>query len=205
MAESAKELLNYKQQVEAAMKEEKSVFFFNDSILKAMMIQRCILGGGEEQCMPPCVRMYCGRGSLFLSTGRTKALNAKSEVDVEGLSSDVMAKWGQLDVWKELRNALEAFLKENRRLELIVDNAEDIRLDAELWQILRTNCQNVSVFHLPVNVGLDHFTTSMESYRVENSDHDKTATCAFHDKENARIFYDSFNVLKRFSVPVLVQ
>lgn len=203
--ESAKDLLEYKDQVEKAMKGETAVYFYNDSILKAMLIQRAILGGGEEKYMPACVRMYCGRASLFLLSGKNMAYNAKVSSDSQGLDKDKLEIWSSWDVWQDLRIALKEFLSKGKQLELIVENVDDLRNDSDLWRIFSENCRNVNMYHLPIKIGLDHFTTSLDSYRVENSDEKKTATCAFHDKDNARIFFGSFNVLKRYSRPVVVQ
>lgn len=205
MADTAKDLLDYKEQVEKAIKGSAAVYFYNDSILKAMMIQRGIFGGGEEALMPRSVRMYCGRGSLFLISGKSKAYNAKVELDSGGLTPDEIKAWGSLDVWQDLRDALVAFLSKGKQLELIVDNIEEIRQDSDLWSILSSYYRNVSIYHMPVKIGLDHFTTSLDSYRIENSDEEKTATCAFHDVENARVFFDSFNVLKRYSLAIAIQ
>lgn len=205
MSDSAKELLEYRQRVENAMRGTTPVYFFNDNILKAMMIQRAILGGGEVNHMPGCVRMYCAQGSLFLLSGKVMATNAKIALDSSGLSDNEVQDWIKWDLWEELQEALKEFLSKGKQLELIVENINLIRQDSKLWQILCENRKNVSVYTLSVDLGLDHFTASMESYRIENSDEKKTATCAFHDTENARAFFDSFNVLKRYSQPVVIQ
>ena len=48
-------------------------------------------------------------------------------------------------------------------------------------------------------MGLDHFVTTTDSYRVENSDADKTAICSFRDKDTANILIDNFKTLLTLS------
>ncbi|MCQ4872009.1 hypothetical protein [Butyricimonas paravirosa] len=75
----------------------------------------------------------------------------------------------------------------------------------EVWQILQSgiNNGNVHVYVLKTNIGLDHFATTSEAYRVENSDVIKTATCCFNDKENAKILNENFNELIKLSIPFI--
>lgn len=197
---SAKELLDYQNHVEEAVKNKQKMYFFNDNILKAMIIQKGILGDGQDDNMPDIVRMYCGQASLFIKTGKNMADNLKLQYDISELDEDEKNTWTLFNPWQNLKNALEAYINKGKTFELIVDDIEIVKDDKDLVDILSK--RNVKIWHLPEPIGLNHFTTSKKSYRIEDSNTIKTATCGFNDEENAKVFFDSFNVLKRFSVNV---
>lgn len=197
---SAKELLDYQNRVEKAVNDKQKMYFFNDNILKAMIIQKGILGDGKEDNMPDIVRMYCGQASLFIKTGKNMADNLKLQYDISGLDTEEKNAWSLFNPWQNLKDALKAYISKEKTLELIVDDIENLKDDKDLVEILSKD--NVKIWHLPEPIGLNHFTTSKQSYRIEDSNTIKTATCGFNDEENAKVFFDSFNVLKRFSVNV---
>lgn len=88
-------------------------------------------------------------------------------------------------------------------LDLIVQYQADDLPNNEVWRILSDGMQKkkVRIFQLKINVGLDHFATTQEAYRLENSDETKTATCCFCDEKNARILNDNFKELIKLSEP----
>ena len=90
---SAKELLDYQNHVEEAVKNKQKMYFFNDNILKAMIIQKGILGDGQDDNMPDIVRMYCGQASLFIKTGKNMADNLKLQYDISELDEDEKNTW----------------------------------------------------------------------------------------------------------------
>ena len=200
---TAKELFNYRDEVRNAAKGEKSAYFFNDSILHAMLILKNIFDGKDENASKSntVVRMYCGTMSLFRQQAKNEAANAKNVCVLDIEDDELRSEWGAWDLWQELRKSLENYLTHEGRLEIILDDVGPLLKDADLTNLLSKKGR-VVVRKLTTSLGLPHVTTSEIAYRIEDSHVDRTATCAFNDRDTARSFINSFDAMKQFTVPV---
>lgn len=201
----ARDLLKYKENLEEAIRSNKMALFFNDSILHAMMIMAAIFQKASEEDQK-YVRMYCGEFSLFRDKTRNKVLNEKISCSLEGLDRDKMEVWNNIDFFENLQQALNHFLNQDGcLLEIIIANNAETLPQNTNWNIIRQNIDNhkIKIYKLKNDVGLDHFVTTTDSYRVENSDADKTAICSFRDKDTANILIDNFKTLLTLSLQMI--
>lgn len=195
----ASELLEYKTKLEVAITNKEMAIFFNDSILHAMMIMAAIF---QKASMEPqkCVRMYCGEFSLFRDKTEDKVYREKACCSLEDLDNEQRNQWDKLNFYRELQNAFKKFLAlENSSLEIIIANNIETLPQNAVWNIIKQNERKIKIYKLKDDVGLDHFVTTTDSYRVENSDINKTAICSFRDKEYASVLIDNFKDLLNFS------
>lgn len=195
----AKDLLKYKKDLDAAISDSKTNLFFNDSILHAMMITNALF---EKAALEPQknVCMYCGEFSLFRDKTKSKVLNEKMECSTDGLEEYELKMWEKISFFTDLQESLEKFLK-NGTLKVIIANNVKTIPEESVWSIIEPyiNNKKVEIYELKSNVGLDHFATTNDSYRIENSDKDKTAICCFRDKLNADVLQNNFKDLLKLS------
>lgn len=199
---TAKKLLTYKSDLERAVNERSSEIFFNDSILHAMLIMKALLQKAQNEDSK-LLSVYCGNFSLFRDKTKIKVDNEKMNCSANNLEANELEEWQNWDLYTDLQNKLRDFLNNGGHLDLIVQYQADDLPDNKVWRILSDGIQKekVRIFQLKINVGLDHFATTQEAYRLENSDETKTATCCFCDEKNARILNDNFKELIKLSEP----
>lgn len=199
---TAKKLLTYKSDLERAVNKRSPEIFFNDSILHAMLIMKALLQKAQNEGSK-LLNVYCGNFSLFRDKTRIKVDNEKMNCSIEDLGNGELDQWRELNLYADLQKQLNDFLDNDGRLDLIVQYQADDLPNNEVWRILSGGIQTkkVRIFQLKINVGLDHFATTQEAYRLENSDEAKTATCCFCDEKNAKILNENFKELVKLSEP----
>ena len=199
---TAKKLLEYKSDLEKAVDNRSTEIFFNDSILHAMLIMKALLQKAQNE-NSKLLNVYCGNFSLFRDKTKIKVDNEKTNCSIDNLDEGELAEWRGLNLYADLQKQLNDFLDNDGRLDLIVQYQADDLPDNEVWRILSNGIQKkkVRIFQLRINVGLDHFATTQEAYRLENSDETKTATCCFCDEKNAKILNENFKELIKLSEP----
>lgn len=200
---TAKELLEYSNCLKEAVLKNSTEVYFNDSILHAMIIMKELFNkAAKEEQKKVCI--YCGEFSLFRDETKIKVDNEKIKCSLDGLDEKEHVRWNELNFYKDLRESFKSFLKEsNACLELIIQTGLETIRNQSIWNELRREdlMKKVKVYVPTFDLGLDHFATSTEAYRVEISDAVKTATCCFNDKENARVLNDCFHSLMKYSTP----
>lgn len=200
MSLKAKDLLDYQEKLINAANNGSSDIFFNDSILHAMVIMKEIFDKAAKEPRKT-VCMYCGKFSLFRDKTKGKIFAEKMACLTNDLTEDERKQWEQKDFFTDLHNSLLSFIENDGSLKLIMEYDIETLEDNSVWEILHPSIQNkrTEIYTLVTNVGLDHFATTAEAYRVENSDSLKTATCCFGDKNNANVLNDNFKKLLGYS------
>lgn len=203
--QNAKDLLNYKKELAQAIKDGDDTIFFNDSILHTMLIVKELLNKASKED-GRLLQMYCGNFSLFRDKTERKVLDEKYKWSTTDLSKEESENWASLDFYADLQQALTDFLSVEGKLKLILQYQTNTLPENRVWRVLENGIRqnNVSIYQLKINVGLDHFAVTREAYRVENSNEIKTATCCFKDSPNANILNENFNELIKFSEPFIV-
>ena len=106
---TAKELLNYRDQLNTAVQNQSSEIYFNDSILHAMIIMKEIFNKASVENRKK-VCMFCGNFSLFRDETKEKIANEKNHCSLDGLNANEMRDWANIDFYNDLRDAFLAFL-----------------------------------------------------------------------------------------------
>lgn len=203
---TAKELLNYKEQLEQEAISKTNKIYLNDSILHAMIVMKAIFmtllkeDGGR-------LRMYCGKFSLFGDEIKDKIIEEKKVCYTEDLTEVELQNWNDLDFAGGLREKFIEFLKKkNVSFELIVQSNADYIKSLSIWDELdKDSLDKISVATINNEFELDHFVVADNVYRVENSDFNKTAVCCFNDKKTANVLQDCFNVLKTYAKQINIR
>ena len=199
----AKDLLCYQEKLANAAQIGSSDIFFNDSILHAMVIMQEIFNKAARE-PKNTVCMYCGNFSLFRDRTKSKILGEKMACSTDDLKENEQQQWQEKDFFGDLCNSLSNFLNNQGSLKLIMEYGIDTLTDNSVWNILQPSIRSkrTEIYALITNMGLDHFATTTDAYRVENSDELKTATCCFGDRNNANVLNDNFKELLELSQPV---
>lgn len=203
---TAKELLNYRDQLNTAVQNQSSEIYFNDSILHAMIIMKEIFNKASVENRKK-VCMFCGNFSLFRDETKEKIANEKNHCSLDGLNANEMRDWANIDFYNDLRDAFLAFLDHaDASFELILQSGINTLKDMSIWELLENEnlMRKIKVYASNFDIGLDHFVVTSDAYRVENSDTIKTATCCFNDKESANVLNDCFKELVKFSKPLSI-
>lgn len=196
------ELIEYKKKLDEAIEGNKVALFFNDSILHAMMIMEALFKKASTEGDQKVVYMYCGELSLFRDKTKNKVFNEKNNCSLDDLDKEQQSYWNQIDFYANLQSSFKEFIeKDGSLLEIIIANDVETLPQNSIWKIIKSNIDNhkIKIYKLKNDVGLDHFVTTKDSYRVENSDENKTAICGFRDESSANILIDNFKDLLNLS------
>lgn len=198
---TAQEILNY---IDAFDHEAEngydSKIHLNDSILHACVVMKALITKASQE-FERTINMYCGVFSLFRDKTSAKVQRAKDACNVDGLSIEDNDRWNTLDLFGALQNRLREFLGDGGKLNLIVQREIESLRDNQIWTALQKGISDgtVKIYSLSENISLDHFATTYEAYRIENSDEEKTAMCCFRDEKRGLVLNNNFTTLKQRS------
>lgn len=200
---SAQKILDY---IKELQDEEKLGYtpkvHFNDSILHACAVMAAILRKAAAE-PENTLNMFCGNFSLFRDETRQKVAAEKSGYDGSDLSDEDKKKWESLDLFTDLLEQMRKFLGKGKFNLIVQRDAEGLRSNT-IWTSLQGAISDgrAKIYQMNEDTELDHFATTFEAYRIENSDRKKTAICCFKDPKNSLVLNGNFGLLTRRATPV---
>ncbi len=200
------EYLNYQKLIKDMVSSPRNEVIFNSSLPHAVMIQ-CGIVELAEKTGARNINVFCGKMSAFLSKTETKINEAfdstKKEYDCENDQ-----KWMNLHPYQDLLDSLISYFRNNQENTacFIIEEDSDLKNDAKLLTLLRPYIRNgqLRLFKAGDSFGYSHFMVAGNSYRLEESDEDKTAMCNFMDKDMSETLNMSFSLLSILATPMKV-
>mgnify|MGYP006981672742 CR=1 FL=1 len=197
-----KELVEYKEHIEslASAKENSKgsdEVVFNDSVIHASLIMACILKNSRT------INMFCGKFSVFRKAFEDKINTMLNDEFYDDIREKEIFK--SFHPYQDSIGELKNFLQRGGQLTVIL---EENPLELQEEPIWNDVCQyvgrNLIFYKRNDNLGkLPHFAIGDDRYyRLENNQIERTALCAFDDKETVKTLGESFLTMKSESKKV---
>lgn len=191
------QFIEYQSSLNDVIKNPSSKIFYNDSFVHATMVFKAIIDKSVKD-KKPLINLYCGKFSIFRDGAKAKIEKIIASIKPDDNDKDTLDTWNKFKPFSELRESLKTFFNSGGYFNLIVEReAESLETDS-IWNIIADPIQKglMKVYQLSTPIGIDHFATSGNMYRRENSDEKKTALCCFDDNETVQILNTNFDLLK---------
>lgn len=190
------ELVEYKRHIEslASAKENSQgsdEVVFNDSVIHASLIMTCIFENSTT------INMFCGKFSVF-----RKAFEDKIDAMLKDNYYDDIREseiFRSFHPYQDSISALRNFLERGGQLTVVLEENPLELQEEPIWNDIRQYIgRNLVFYKRNENLGkLPHFAIGDDRYyRLENNQIERTALCAFDDKETVRTLGDGFLTIK---------
>lgn len=201
---SFEDYLDYQKKLREYNVQNRSILFFNESGIHAAIVINEIIKRAIEK--KKNIEMFCGKFFLFRDDFKKVIEETRKELKSK-IADGQQEEFNRFNPCMELKESLEAFFEAKLQMNVILEEEgsfEGIKKDSN-WNDYYKNRMKEKLLHFyqidpNLQVELDHFIVSGTSFRKENSKYYKTAMCSFNRPEYARMYHETFNLMKEVSV-----